>query len=75
MWTCKQVQRLIAASPRLLNEGGGGGPSLGKTLAASNKKLAGDVEEQIESDKNNDEVQATQQQHLELTKENTEANR
>jgi protein EARLY FLOWERING 3 len=44
-------------------------------LAASKKKLAGDVEEQIESDKNNDEVQATQQQHLELTKENTEANR
>jgi hypothetical protein len=75
MWTCKQVQRLIAASPRLLNEGGGGGPSLGKSLAASKTKLAGVVEEQIESDKNNDEVQATQQQHLELTKENTEANR
>jgi hypothetical protein len=59
----------------LMRGGGGGGPTLGKYLAATNKNLAGDVEEQIESDKNNDEVQATQQQHLELTKENTEANR
>jgi EARLY FLOWERING 3 protein len=41
MLTCKQVQKLIAASPHLLIEGD---PCLGKSLAASKKKLAGDVE-------------------------------
>lgn len=66
----KDLQRLIAASPRLLNEGD---PSFGKSLVASKKKLVGDVEEQLEPDKNDDGVQATQQQQLELTKENTEA--
>jgi len=72
MLTCKQVQKLIAASPHLLIEGD---PCLGKSLAASKKKLAGDVEKQLESAKNNDEVQPTQQQQqLEHSKENTEAN-
>jgi hypothetical protein len=47
MLTCKQ--RLIAASPRLLNEGD---PSFGKSLVASKKRLVGDVEEQLEPDKN-----------------------
>lgn len=72
MLTCKQVQKLIAASPHVLIEGD---PCLGKSLAASKKKLAGDVEKQLQSAKNNDEVQPTQQQQqLEHSKENTEAN-
>jgi len=68
---CKQVQKLIAASPHLLIEGD---PCLGKSLVTSKKKLPGeDAEKQLQSAKNKDDVQPTLQQ-LEHTKDNTEAN-
>ncbi|XP_062180662.1 ELF3-like protein 2 [Phragmites australis] len=64
-----KVQKLIAASPHLLIEGD---PCLGKALVASKKRLAGrNVEKQLPSSKNKDDVQPTPQQ-LEYSKDNTE---
>uniref|UniRef100_A0A804Q301 Protein EARLY FLOWERING 3 n=1 Tax=Zea mays TaxID=4577 RepID=A0A804Q301_MAIZE len=63
-----KVQKLIAASPHVLIEGD---PCLGKSLAVSKKRLAGDVETQLESAKNDDGVRPTQLEH---SKEKTEAN-
>ncbi|XP_062232335.1 ELF3-like protein 2 [Phragmites australis] len=66
-----KVQKMIAASPHLLIEGD---PCLGKALVASKKKLAGgDVEKQLPSAKNNNDVQPTLQQ-LEYSKDNTDGN-
>ncbi|KAL6841481.1 hypothetical protein ACP4OV_028624 [Aristida adscensionis] len=66
-----KVQKLIAASPHLLIEGD---PCLGKALVASKKKLAGgNVEKQLPSTRNNDDVQPTLQQ-LEYSKDNSEGN-
>lgn len=65
------MQKLIAASPHLLIEAD---PCLGKALVTSKKKLAGgNMEKQLPSSKNKDDVQPTLQQQ-EYSKDYTDGN-
>jgi EARLY FLOWERING 3 protein len=69
---CKQVQKLIAASPHLLIEGD---PCLGSALVTSKKKLvAANLEKQLSSAKSKDDDAQLTLQQAEYSKDNTEGN-